>query len=183
MENVFGENCCCGVSTLHVCQQSVCVCVCVCVLERECPETLLKPTEKSFNRTTQKLDVCFLTLGDTVENLNGGGQHGWLCWWQAVLEGKHSSRSKERVFLIEQLSRGSERTSVGLESYSPRLLEGRQSHQREAEGTAGLLGTEKRANMSWRRRGHHQQQENCRQKTSGSITWRQPCLKEHIKGH
>ena len=64
-ENVFGENCCCGVSALHLRQQRVCVCVCVCVLQRECPETLLKPPEKSFNRTTQQLDICFLTLGGT----------------------------------------------------------------------------------------------------------------------
>ena len=44
-----------------------------------------------------------------------------------VLDGKLSCRSKEYVFLIEQLSRGSERTSMGLESYSTGLLEGRQS--------------------------------------------------------
>lgn len=44
-----------------------------------------------------------------------------------VLDGKHSCRSKEYVFLIEQLSRESERTSTGLESYPAGLLEGRQS--------------------------------------------------------
>lgn len=99
-----------------------------------------------------------------------------------MLEGKHPSRRKECVFLIEQPSGGSDRTSTGLDSYSPRLLEGRQSHWREAEGSAGLLGTEKGVSMSRRRRGHHQQQENCRQKTLGSIMWGQECLKEHIKG-
>ena len=60
-----------------------------------------------------------------------------------MLEGKHPSRSKECVFLIVHLSRGSERTSMGLESYSPGLLEGRQSQWREAAGSAGLPGTEK----------------------------------------
>ena len=63
-----------------------CVCVCVCVLERECPETLLKPTEKSFNSTTQKLDICFLTLGATQWKISMEGASvassagGRLCW-------------------------------------------------------------------------------------------------------
>ena len=75
--------CACVCVRVRVCVR---VCVCVCVLERECPETLLKPTEKSFNSTTQKLDICFLTLGATQWKISMEGASvassagGRLCW-------------------------------------------------------------------------------------------------------
>lgn len=144
----------------------------MCQSRRGMPETQLRPTENSFNRTTQKFYV-FLEFGSpTVERASLASSSGAGSKEEIVvfLAGKHSCRSKRCVFPMEQISREREREPVWDQSPIPRdSWRVDNPHYREVESSTGLLGTEKGVDMSWRRRAHHQHQENFRQKVWGRV--------------